>query len=83
MDDGALEVGVGADPDVGAEHRVLAEAGAGLDPAVVADDGRARRSRRRGATSAPSPSHTPVAELEAGDRRPATLPSRTSLWART
>ena len=41
VDDDPLEVGAGAHPDVVAEHRVLAEAGPGLDAARVADDRRA------------------------------------------
>ena len=66
VDHGALEVGVAAHPHVGAEHRVLADAGAGLDPAVVADDRRARRPRPSGWTSAPSPSHTPSPSSKPG-----------------
>ena len=66
VDDDALEVGVGPDADVGAEHRVRAEAHAGLDAAVLADHGRADDGGV-GVDLGPLPHVDAVAHLEAGD----------------
>ncbi len=62
---GALELGLAADPDVGAQHRVLPDPGAGLDAAVVADDGRAVDDGLGVDLGALAQPH-PVGQLEAG-----------------
>ena len=81
VDDGALERGVVPDADVGAEHAVRAEDGAGPDVAVVADDGRAPRRRPSGRPRRPCPARPRAA---AGTRSPGrpTFSSRMSWWAR-
>ena len=66
VDDGPLEVGVGPDPHVAAEHRVLPEVGARLHPAVVADDRRAVELGRRVDLGALAQPHA-LAHLEALD----------------
>ena len=78
--DGALQVGVGADPDVAAEHGVLAQRGPPFDVAVVADQGRALISAF-GSTTAPSPTQIPLRNAKPCTSA-STLPSRMSWWAR-
>ncbi len=43
LDDAPVDLGVGPDLHVGAQDGVLGQAHTGVDPGVVADDGRARR----------------------------------------
>ena len=81
MDHGALDHGVGPDPDVAAQHRVLAERGARLDAAVVPDDGRPVAATAAGSTSAPLPNQTPWRSAKPGSST-CTSPSRMSWCAR-
>ena len=61
-----LDEGVRPDPHVRTEHGVLGQPGAGIDPAVVADDGRAVHVRRRiDLRTLPEPDA--VTQPEAGD----------------
>ena len=66
VDDGARQGGVVLDHHVRAQHGVLADAGPGLDPAVVADDDRAGDLGRRVDVGA-FPEPDPVPQPEAGD----------------
>src|SRR4029450_2925646 len=65
VDDRPLEVRPGPDPDVGAEHGVLAQPGVALDPAVVADDDRPLDAGV-GVDVGPLPDVDAVADLGAG-----------------
>ncbi len=66
MDDGAFQLGVGPEPDTHPQHRVLAQAGTGVDEAVVAHD--RRPGHHGGGVDLGTFGHEhAVGDLEAGD----------------
>src|SRR5207244_643360 len=66
VDHAAMDIGVGPDPNVGAEHGGLPQMGPRFDPAIVADDDRSLEAGA-GVDFGPLPQPLPFANPETGD----------------